>query len=85
MKWHEVKTIYPDQWVIVEALKAQTTQESIRHIDEVSVIEKCNDGEKAMAIYRRYHQQNPSKEYYFAHTSKKDLKIPERKWLGIRC
>jgi len=34
MKWQEIQTTYPDQWVIYEALKAHTTQESIRSVDE---------------------------------------------------
>jgi hypothetical protein len=84
MKWHEIKTTYPNQWVVVEALKAHTNQESIRSVEEASVIEKCNDGGKAMSIYRKYHQENPSKEYYFAHTSREKLDIPERIWLGVR-
>jgi len=49
------------------------------------VIEKCSDGGKAMSIYRKYHLENPSKEYYFAHTSREKLDIPERIWLGVRC
>ncbi|ETR70548.1 MAG: hypothetical protein OMM_08731 [Candidatus Magnetoglobus multicellularis str. Araruama] len=85
MKWQEIQTTYPDQWVIIEALKTHTTQESIRSVDEASVIEKCSDGGKAMSIYRKYHLENPSKEYYFAHTSREKLDIPERIWLGVRC
>jgi hypothetical protein len=85
MKWHEIKTTYPDQWVVIESLKAHTNPKSIRSVEEASVIEKCSDGEKAMSIYRKYHQENPSKEYYFAHTSRETLDIPERIWLGVRC
>ncbi|MCP4135590.1 MAG: hypothetical protein GY754_31770 [bacterium] len=84
MKWKEVKEAYPDQWLVVEALEAHTTSDSIRHIEEVSIIEKCTDGEKAMTEYRRLHKSNPLKEYYFIHTSRDDLDIPERKWIGIR-
>ncbi len=78
MKWNEIKATYPNQWVIIEALDAYTTSDSIRHIEKVSVIEKCDDGEKAMAIYRRYHRKNPLKEYYFVHTSRR-VKIDDFK------
>ncbi len=85
MNWTDVKDVYPNQWLVIEAFDAHTTAESLRHIEKVSVIGKCVDGEMAMAEYRRLHKKNPLKEYYFIHTSRKDLDIPERKWLGIRC
>ncbi len=84
MKWNEVKETYPNQWLVVEALDAHTTSDSLRRVEKVSVIGKCADGEMAMAEYRRLHMVNPLKEYYFVHTSRDDLDIPERKWLGIR-
>ena len=85
MKWNDVKKTYPDQWVVIEAIEAFSTPDSIRHIEEVSVIERFNDGSDAMQEYRRLHKKNPSNEYYFIHTSKDNLDIPERKWIGIRC
>jgi hypothetical protein len=34
--------------------------------------------------YRRLHQQYPSREFYFVHTSREELDIREQQWLGIR-
>ena len=48
-----MKSAYPNQWAIIEALDDYTTSDSMRHIEKVSVVEKCDDGEKAIAIYRQ--------------------------------
>ena len=85
MKWNDVQKTYPDQWVVIEALNAHTTPDSIRHIEELSVIEKCPDGKNAMIKYRQLHKKSPLKEYYFVHTSRSNLDIPGRQWFGIRC
>jgi hypothetical protein len=37
MKWEQVREHYPEQWVLVEAISAYS-KDSIRHIEELSVI-----------------------------------------------
>jgi hypothetical protein len=56
----------------------------IRQLDCVAVIESCPDGTAAMQRYRGLHQQYPAREFYFVHTSREDLDIRERQWIGIR-
>ena len=84
MKWSDVRKNYPDQWLIIEALEAHTTDSNIRQIDDLAVIETCDDGNQAMSRYRELHQKYPQREFYFVHTNKKALDIQERQWLGIR-
>ena len=84
MKWSDVRKNYPDQWLIIEALEAHTTDSNIRHIDDLAVIETCDDGNQAMSRYRELHQKYPQREFYFVHTNKKELGIQERQWHGIR-
>ncbi len=84
MKWNEIQNTYPDQWLVIEAIDAYSTSNNIRHIDDISVVEKCPDGGSAMKIYRRFHKRFPEKEYYYIHTSREKLDFPERYWLGIR-
>ena len=84
MKWSKVRQAYPDQWLVVEALEAQTMADSRRQIERLAVIEPCSDGSSAMQSYRRLHQQYPEREFYFVHTSREELDIRERQWLGIR-
>ncbi len=38
MLWKEVKNIYPNQWLIIEAIEAHT-EENKRIVDQITVIE----------------------------------------------
>lgn len=84
MQWSEIRTAYPDQWLIVEALEAHTTESRERKLDSISVVEQCTDGSNAFARYRQLHNSFPERELYFVHTSRSDLRIREQQWLGIR-
>ncbi len=84
MQWFEVREAYPDEWLVIEALQAITTPNSLRQIKEISVVERCEDGKIAMQRYRQLHQQFPEREMYFIHTSRKELDIREIQWIGIR-
>ena len=84
MVWSDVKEDYNNQWLIIEALDAHTTFDSQRHLDRIAVIERCTDGNDAMNKYHDIHQRYPTREFYFVHTSRKELDIRERHWLGIR-
>ncbi len=84
MLWTEIREAYPDQWLIVEALEAHTTPDRHRLLDRMTVVEKCSDGSLAMRGCRRLYQKFPDRELYFVHTSRGEIKIRERRWLGIR-
>ena len=84
MQWSEIRKAYPDQWLIIEALQAHTTSDSRRILDKIAVIEHPANGNAAMQNYRQLHQQYPEREFYFVHTSREELDIRERQWLGIR-
>lgn len=84
MQWSEIRKIYPDQWLVIEALEAHTTATQKRQLDQVAVIESCQDGTTVMRRYRKLHQHHPLHEYYFVHTSREELDIRVRKWLGVR-
>lgn len=83
MRWIDVCYAYPDQWLVIEALEAHTENDQ-RHLDRIAVVEVCADGETALQSYRRLHQQYPMREFYFVHTSRKQLEIIERRWAGVR-
>ncbi len=84
MIWSEICRAYPEQWLVVEALEAHTTDDNLRQPDRLSVIETCDSGSNAMQTYRRLHHQYPAREFYFLHTSREELNIREIKWHGIR-
>jgi len=81
MRWPEIRTTYPNQWLIIEALEAHTTSDKQRQLDSLAVVETCPDGSTAMHRYRQLHQQYPLREFYFVHTGREELDIREREWL----
>jgi len=83
MRWINIRKNYPNQWLVIEAVKAHSVK-SRRVLDKISVVETCFDGMVAMQKYRKLHKQHPERELYFVHTSRKQLSIQERQWLGIR-
>jgi hypothetical protein len=84
MQWQDIRSHYPDQWLIVEALAAHTQADAHRQLDKLAVIEPCANAKTAMQQYRLWHEQYPEREFYFLHTSRAELDIVERQWLGIR-
>ena len=84
MQWPEVRKAYPNEWLIIEALQAQTTPTNQRQLIKIAIVERCSDGKSAMQSYRRLHHQYPAREFYFVHTSRDELDIREQQWLGIR-
>ena len=83
MKWSDVRTAYPEQWLVIEALEAHTSGQQ-RILDRIAVIETCADGQAAFESYRRYHKEYPQREFYYVNTGRERLDIRERAWLGIR-
>jgi hypothetical protein len=82
MNWNEIKKKYPKQWLLIEALEANMTPEQRRHLDRISVLERCSDGSTAFKSYREIHTKFPDREYYYVHTSRDELDIIEETRLG---
>ena len=76
MKWSQVRTAYPDQWLVIEALEAHT-EDRQRILDRIAVIETCPDGRTAMHCYRQLHREYPLREFYFVHSRRDELDILE--------
>ncbi len=83
MQWEQVRTAYPGQWLIIEALAARS-ESGERVLDRIAVVEVCPDAETVMKRYRDLHHQFPQRELYFVHTDRERLDIRERFWLGLR-
>ena len=82
MKWSQVRTAYPDQWLVIEALEAHTDDRQ-RILDRIAVIETCPDGRSAMHCYRQVHRQYPMRESHFVHTSRDALDIVESRSVSV--
>ena len=83
MRWADVRTTYPDQWLVIEALEAHTTAHR-RIFDRITVVETCADGAMAMKRYHELRREHPERELCFVHTGNVELEIVERPWIGIR-
>ena len=83
MRWSSVRASYPSQWLVIEALEAHSEGDQ-RLLDQITVVEACPDSTAAMQTYRRLHQEHPLREFYFVHTSRINLEIEERRWVGVR-
>ena len=84
MLWSEIRKAYPNQWLVIEALEAHTTPNGKRVLAKIAVVETCKSGSEAMQCYRRWHLRYPQREFYFVNTSREELDIRERQWVGIR-
>jgi hypothetical protein len=83
MKWQEIRKRYPQQWVLVEAIKAHS-KKSKRILEQIAVINTYPDSVRAMQGYAKLHREAPERELYVFHTSRAKLDIIERAWLGLR-
>ena len=77
MRWMNVRKTYPNQWLVIEAVRAHSARTK-RVLDKIAVMESCADGTTAMQKYRAFHKQYPEREFYFVHTSRSLLDIRER-------
>jgi hypothetical protein len=83
MKWEEIRRHYPDQWLLVEAIKAHS-ESGKRILEQISVVSTFPDSVTAMRGYTELHREAPERELYVFHTDRETLDIVERRWLGIR-
>ncbi len=82
MKWEEVKERFPNEWVGLEATRAQS-KDGFRHIEEVIVIDRFQNSTQAMHRYDELHREQPHKEFCFFHTLRPEL-IARERYVGIR-
>ena len=83
MKWNEIRTRYPRQWLLVEAIKAHSKADQ-RILDQLAVLGAFANSKIALRKYTQVHREAPDRELYVFHTSRETLSITERTWLGIR-
>lgn len=84
MKWTDVRSRFPHQWLVIEALDARS-ELGKRILQELAVVDQAPDGESAMRTYLKLHRQEPERELYVLHTDRENLEIAEQNWLGIRA
>ncbi len=83
MTWQEIREKFPQQWLLVEAIKAHSDSGK-RILEELTVIKIFSDSRTALKSYAQFQREAPEREYVVLHTSRQTLDIKERRWLGIR-
>lgn len=83
MKWQNVRKQFPDRWVLVEALEAESV-ENKREIKEMAVISDFENPKDAWAVYRKIHLEDRMRELYILHTCKDEVEVIEEKFVGLR-
>lgn len=83
MKWQEARKVYPNKWVLFEALEA-FSEESKRVVLELSVINVYDEGKEALKGYAEKHKKDKNREMYVYNTKNEELLIEERNWIGVR-
>lgn len=83
MQWQEIRKLYPQQWLLVEAIKARS-EANKRVLEQLAVVDMFPDSVSAMKSYTEFHRRSPERELYVFHTSREILDIIERQWLGVR-
>jgi len=84
MKWEEIRKMYPRQWLLVEATAAHS-EGQLRILDELEVLDIFENSTTALGRYKIEHHINPYRELFVLHTSRKNLEIEERRWIGPRA
>lgn len=85
MKWGDVRNTYPSQWVIIEAVEAHS-EGNKRIIDKIAVIDSFMDGTRNVLLENAKLQRLYSgREIFVVHTSRSELDIEERRWVGVRA
>ncbi len=83
MQWKEICQHYPQQWLLIEAIKARSEADR-RILEQLAVVGAFSDSTTAMKSYLQLHKEAPERELYVFHTSRENLDITERRWLGVR-
>lgn len=84
MTWTDIRRQFPHQWLLVEALQARSIRGK-RQLDELAVVDACQDGETALRTYLKIHRDAPGRELYVLHSDREQPDIAERFWQGLRA
>ncbi len=84
MNWEEIRSHYPHQWLLVEAIRAYS-EAGKRILEQISVVNTFPDSVTAMKGYAELHREAPERELFVFHTDRETLDITERRCLGIRA
>ncbi len=83
MTYSEIRTHHPDTWLLLEVLQGHS-QGEFRILEDLAVVDVFSESFSALLAYKKLHGIAPHRELYVVHSSKPELIVKERVWLGIR-
>jgi hypothetical protein len=83
MTYQQIRQSHPETWLLLEALKAHSSGQQ-RILEELAVVNVFDDAYIALVAYKNLQKANPDRELYVVHSSKPELEVKERIWLGLR-
>ncbi|WP_405130752.1 hypothetical protein MHB43_26090 [Paenibacillus sp. FSL H8-0317] len=84
MKWGEITELHPDRFVLVEAIKASSSNR-VRQLEDIAVIQNYDNPQEAWSGYKELHKLHPTRELYVFHTSRSDVEVVEEFFSGASC
>lgn len=70
MKWQEAQELYPDKWLVFEALESQLEGVDVK-LGEIAVLAATGEGREIMRLSGQWQRKLQNREIFFAHTSQK--------------
>jgi hypothetical protein len=83
MNWNEIRTLHPEQWLLLEVLEAESNADT-RYLKNMAVLERYTDSMTALRAYRALKKTAPTRELLVLHTNRLEPIIGQRHYVGIR-
>ena len=68
MTWQEARTVFPDRWLIIDAIESHLEGVNVR-LDEIAVLATTTEGPDVMRLCGQWQRKLPHNEIFFVHTS----------------
>lgn len=83
MKWQEARSLFPDKWVVVEAIESHLEGVEVK-LDEIAVLAATTNGHEMMRLYGQWRNKlrNKGRLVLFAHTSQEVPRIKDYRHLS---
>ncbi len=83
MKWEEVRTLFPNTWVLVKVLNF-FIEDDVKYIDQVEVIRDVNEKDVVKEFKKINRDYSGDAGIILYHTSQEEISFRIRHWLGVR-
>lgn len=83
MKWQEARSLFPDKWVVIEAIESHLEDVQVK-LDEISVLATTTNGHEMMRLYGQWRNKlrDKGRLVLFAHTSQEVPQIKDYRHLS---